>query len=70
MSKPVGRSRGDGSFELEQRVRADHGPLAILAVSDGRIGFALLRPERGLDRLADLEVPIEVPGALSVPRRG
>ncbi len=62
----AGRSRADGSFELERRLVAEGGPLAILAVSNGRVGFAILRPERERDRLADFELPIEPQGALSV----
>ncbi len=62
----AGRSRVDGTFDLDRRVAATEGPLAILAVSEGRVGFAFLRPERSRDRLADFEVSIEPQGSLVV----
>lgn len=65
-AQPAGRSRADGSFEIKQRLAAAYGPLVLFAVSNGRIGFALLRPGREQDRLDDFEVAIEPQGALSV----
>lgn len=65
-AQSAGRSRGDGTFELDRRVVAENGPLAIFAVSNGRIGFALIQPERARDRVEDFEITIEPPGSLLV----
>lgn len=65
-ARDAGRSRGDGTFELDQRVVAENSPLTIFAVSNGEIGFALALPERDQDRLDDFEIAIEPPGSLTV----
>ncbi len=65
-AQPAGRSRADGSFELAHRLVANRGPLVLYAVSAGRIGFALLRPERNRDRLDEFEIAIEPQGSLDV----
>jgi RNA polymerase sigma-70 factor (ECF subfamily) len=64
-ARPVGTTRGDGSFELAERVLAENAAAVLYAFGDGRIGFALFRTTGGSDRI-EIEVALEPPGALGV----